>query len=98
MTNLVTKSCVVTFLALGAFAPRAMAQTLAQRLVREMVEQHPDILSALEIAITGAKGCVTVASTDPKDVGEKCDADELAPMRTGEPDVEAPTKDDPVYD
>jgi hypothetical protein len=76
----------------------ASAQTLAQRLVRDMVAQHADVLSAMEVAVQSSKGCATVASTDPKDVGEKCDADEKGPIRTGEPDVEAPTKEDPVYD
>ena len=42
--------------------------------------------------------CKTIAATDPKDVGERCDDDEIGPMRTGEPDVGAPTRDDPVYD
>ena len=78
--------------------PPASAQTLAQRLVRDMVAKHADVLSAMEVAVQSKKGCATVASTDPRDVGEKCDADEKGPIRTGEPDVEAPTKGDPVYD
>jgi hypothetical protein len=31
-------------------------------------------------------------------LSEKCDDDEKGPIRTGEPDVEAPSKADPVYD
>jgi hypothetical protein len=79
-----------------AVAPQG-GRTLAQRLVDEMVAAHKE-LAAMELAVQQGDGCTTVGATDPKDVGEQCDADELGPMRTGEPDVEAPTKDDPVYD
>jgi hypothetical protein len=30
-------------------------------------------------------GCSTIAARQPKDIGEKCDQDELEPMRTGQP-------------
>lgn len=56
----------------------ASAQTLAQRLVRDMVAKHADVLSAMGVAVQSSKGCATVASTDPRDVGEKCDADRAA--------------------
>ena len=69
----------------------------AQRLVDDFVRAHPE-LSALEIALTSAQGCKTVAATERKDVGEKCDDDELGPIRNGKAVVEAPTKADPVYD
>jgi hypothetical protein len=71
--------------------------TYAQQLVNQMLAAHTE-LAAMELALQTAEGCKTVAATDLKDVGEKCDDDELGPMRTGEPDVEEPTKDDPVYD
>src|SRR5262245_46560173 len=69
----------------------------AQQIVDDFVKAHPD-LAALEIAVTSAQGCRTIAATAPEDVGEKCDADELGPIKTGKPDVEEPTKADPVYD
>lgn len=69
----------------------------AQLLVDRFVRDHPE-LTALELAVTTAGGCRTVAATAPEDVGENCDADELGPIRTGKPDVEVPSKADPVYD
>src|SRR5262249_21846929 len=33
-----------------------------------------------------------------EDVGEKCDDDELGPIRTGRPDIEPPSRKDPIYD
>jgi hypothetical protein len=71
--------------------------TYAQRLVNQMVAAHRD-LAAMELALQAGEDCSTVAATDPKDIGEQCDDDELGPMRTGQPKVEAPTKEDPVYD
>jgi hypothetical protein len=72
-------------------------ETYGQRLVDRIVAAHPE-LAAMELAIVTDDGCKTIAATDRKDVGEQCDDDELGPIRTGDPDVEAPTKDDPVYD
>ena len=88
----------VAALALAAHPSPSPGQTLAHRLVRDMVAKHSDVLSAMELAVLSGDRCATVASTDPKDIGEKCDADEKEPIRTGQPDVEAPTKEDPVYD
>ena len=77
--------------------PRKGPLTVAQQLVNQFVPAHPE-LSALEVAVTSNGQCKTIAATAPEDVGERCDADELGPIRTGKPDVEIPTKDDPVYD
>src|SRR5262245_40236845 len=88
----------VAALTLAAHPFSASGQTLAQHLVRDMVAKHSEVLSAMELAVLSGNRCATVASTDPKDVGEKCDADEKAPIRTGQPDVDAPSKEDPVYD
>ncbi len=71
--------------------------TYAQQLVNQMVAAHAE-LAAMELALQLTEGCKTVAATAAEDIGEKCDDDELGPIRTGEPDVEEPTKDDPVYD
>jgi hypothetical protein len=76
----------------------ARAETYADRLVREAVARHPEALEAVELALVTGSGCRTVSATHREDVGEKCDADENGPMRTGRPDVEAPSKADPVYD
>jgi hypothetical protein len=77
--------------------PKAGPPIMAQQLVDRFVRAHPE-LAAVELAITTNGRCRTIAATAPEDVGEKCDADELTPIRTGQPDVEAPTTQDPVYD
>jgi len=88
-------------LALVALAgPPAFAASrtiAAQRLVDEFVGTHPE-LAGLELALLVGADCRTVAATAREDVGEKCDGDELGPIRTGRPDIEPPSKKDPVYD
>jgi hypothetical protein len=71
--------------------------TFAQQLVDRFLQAHKE-LSGLELALTTDGACRTIAASDPKDIGEKCDADEWGPIRTGTPDVDEPTKEDPVYD
>lgn len=79
--------------ALGAFAlsaaPMALAKTrqpkaapLAQRLVERIVKSHPNVHEAGIVADT-AKGCFNIASTDRHDLGERCESDDAAPLRTG---------------
>jgi len=80
-----------------ALAAQQAPVRFAQGLVNAMVRAH-EALTAVELAVDSAGTCKTIAATDPKDVGERCDDDEIGPMRTGEPDVAAPTRDDPVYD
>jgi len=70
----------VAALALGAHPSFISGQTLAHRLVRDMVAKH-HVLSAMELAVLSGDTCATVESTDPKDVGEKCDADQKEPIR-----------------
>ena len=60
---------------------------LAQRLVDEVTSKHPEVTS-VELAFRSSTGCSTIAASDSKDIGEKCDKDELDPMRTGQPSVE----------
>jgi hypothetical protein len=61
----------------------------AQGLIENALKNHPEV-SALEISATPPRKqqCVTIASTEAKDVGEKCDKDEFTAMRTGKPFVE----------
>jgi hypothetical protein len=86
---------------LAAQTPTALVKSpppiIAQQLVNQFVRAHPE-LTGLELAVTTSGHCKTIAATAAEDIGEKCDADELGPIRTGKPDVEAPTKADPVYD
>ncbi len=62
-------------------------KNLAQKLVEAAQAKHPD---AAEIGISATidKGCVGIASTDKTDIGEKCEADDIVPIRTGKPSVE----------
>jgi hypothetical protein len=67
--------------------PATKPKIFAQRLVEEVLAKHSDVTS-VELAIQSPEGCSTIAASNPKDIGEKCDKDELDPMRTGEPSVE----------
>lgn len=82
----------------AAHAQKPRAETYAQRLVNDFVKRHSSEVTAVELAIISDSGCKTLAATAPEDIGEKCDDDENGPIRTGQPDVEAPSKADPVYD
>ncbi len=54
----------------------------AQALVNRMHRAHPEI-EEIGIAVQFAGGCRTIASTDPGDVGERCESEDRTPMRTG---------------
>ena len=64
-------------------------KTQAQNLVDLLAQTHSEI-AALELSATppDQRLCVTIAATDAKDLGEKCDEDEATAMKTGEPFVE----------
>jgi hypothetical protein len=64
-------------------------KTQAQHLVDLTAQKHPEV-GELELSTTraGQRGCVTIAATKEKDVGEKCDADEATALKTLEPFVE----------
>lgn len=59
----------------------------AQKLVEAIHSQYPNV-SEVAVSAKSAHGCSTIASTDSKDVGEKCEKDALSPMRTGKAFVE----------
>jgi sensor histidine kinase regulating citrate/malate metabolism len=61
--------------------------TFAQKLVEATKAKHPET-DEVGIAAMTARGCVGIASTDPDDIGEKCEKDDLEPMQTGKPYVE----------
>jgi len=86
-----TVLAILGLLATGSLAskraPESKPKIFAQRLVEEVLAKHSNITSA-ELAVRSPEGCSTIASSDPKDVGEKCDQDEVDPLRTGEPFVE----------
>lgn len=64
-------------------------KTFAQRLVDEAATKHPE-LTGLEMSATppGKQACVTIAATEAKELGEKCDNDEFTALKTNKPFVE----------
>ncbi len=77
-----------TFLA-GMIASAQTGRIAAQKAVEEIKNAHPEI-TGLEVAATkpGSTGCKTIAATEAKEVGQKCDKDELTAKRTNKPFVE----------
>jgi hypothetical protein len=65
----------------------ASGRIFAQKLVEEILPKHSEV-TGLEISVVTKAGCKTIAATDPKELGEKCDKDELQPLQTGDPSVE----------
>jgi hypothetical protein len=68
----------------------ALGQTnhaAAQKMVDEIKSAHPEI-TGLELAAQTTVGCQTIAATEAKEVGEKCDKDELTAWKTNRPFVE----------
>lgn len=49
--------------------------------------QHPEA-TEIGIVTVSARGCRSIVSTDKGDIGEKCEAEDSAPMKTGKPNVE----------
>jgi hypothetical protein len=70
-----------------ARAPAAKAKTQAQSLVEQTAQNHPEA-DEIGISVRSSRGCSTIASTDKSDIGETCEKDDIAPMRTGKPYVE----------
>ena len=69
--------------------PTSASRIYAQKLVEETLAVHPELMG-LELAATppGKTQCVTIASNETKAIGEKCDKDEFAAMKTNKPFVE----------
>jgi uncharacterized lipoprotein YehR (DUF1307 family) len=73
-------------------APRAIAASnkiKAQKVLEEVAAAHPEI-TGLELAASRStnENCTTIAATEAKEIGEKCDKDEFTAMRTNQPFVE----------
>lgn len=77
-------------------AKTAKVRIFAQVLVEETVSKHPELVG-LELATTPPRGhdCITIAATDAKEMGDKCDSAELGIIKTGNPTVE---KENDGYD
>jgi hypothetical protein len=72
---------------LKADSPKA--KIFAQSLVEQTLAKHSE-LAGVELATTPLDGgrCVTIAATDTKEIGGKCDSDEFGVMKSGKPTVE----------
>lgn len=90
-----TATLIAAIAAIG-FTPRAASaqangkahpgQSFAQGLVEKAKADHPEV-DELGILANTRNGCIGIASTDKTDVGEKCEADDIQPMKTGKPSV-----------
>ena len=76
-------------LALAAVGVRAQTNSIfAQKVVDEIKAAHSEI-TGLELAANKpGKGCQTIAATEAKEIGQKCDKDELTARKTNKPFVE----------
>ena len=65
----------------------------AQKIVDDTRAAHPEI-GGLELSTTppNKTGCVTIAATDASEIGEKCDKEDVAAMKTNSPLVEKETE------
>ena len=77
------------FLALTVLVSANAAEIRAQKVVAEIKAAHPEV-TGLELAATRSEqeGCKTIAATEVKEIGEKCDKDEFTAMKTNQPLVE----------
>jgi hypothetical protein len=82
-------SVVICSLTMVCPSQAQSGKTHAQQLIDSTVKKYADI-AGLEISATpaGKTTCVTIAATEAKDLGEKCDEDEFAALKTGKPHVE----------
>lgn len=64
-------------------------KTQAQNLVDRTTQEHSEI-SGLELSTTppGQNKCFTIAATEAKNLGEECDGDEAAALKTLKPFAE----------
>jgi hypothetical protein len=76
-------------LALMVLASANAAEIRAQKVLAEIKAAHPEI-TGLELAASRSEqeGCKTIAATEVKEIGEKCDKDEFTAMKTNQPFVE----------
>jgi hypothetical protein len=70
------------------------AKIFAQKVVDDTLAAHQE-LGGLELSASppNKTGCVTIASSDPKEIGEKCDKEVVTAMKTNSPFVEKETED-----
>lgn len=73
-------TCILIGASATSFAAKAN-DTLAQRLVTQAMASHPQA-SEIGISVRTSSGCHSIASSDPSDVGERCESGDLRVLRT----------------
>jgi len=88
-SSILASSVVICSLMVVCSSQAQSGKTHAQQLVDSTVRKNAEI-AGLEISATpaGKTTCVTIAATEAKDLGEKCDEDEFDALKTGKPHVE----------
>jgi hypothetical protein len=78
-----------TILAAAGIVCAGAEKIAAQKAAEEILARHPEI-TGLELAATRSKqaGCKTIAATEAKEIGERCDKDEFTAIKTDRPFVE----------
>jgi hypothetical protein len=102
LVSLLAGSLVVALTILASFwthsaaASPAKNKIFAQALVETTKAKHPE-LEGVGLSTTPADGhdCISIADTDAKELGDKCDQGELKVMKTGKSTVE---KENDGYD
>lgn len=67
--------------------PHPHPRIRAQALVERALASHHEI-TGIDLAAFSEPSCSTIASSDAQELGEPCEAEELAPIRSGKPHVE----------
>ena len=100
MTVLIVAVALLAASFLNGQAASGTNKIFAQQLVEQTLASHPE-LDGVELASTPPHKtqCVTIAATETKGIGEKCDKDEFTAMKTNKPFVEKEReKGKEVYD
>ena len=69
----------------------------AQWLIAQATTAHPSV-KTVEIVSDVEGVCCTIAASEADEIGELCGGDEGDPMESDSVLVEAPTREDPVYE
>jgi hypothetical protein len=88
-SGILASAVVICGLMMVCSSPAQAGKSRTQQLVDSTVKRNADV-DGLEVSVTpaGKTTCVTIAATEAKDLGEKCDEDEFAALKAGKPFVE----------
>jgi hypothetical protein len=90
-----TCGAIVCVLSLSARNNKTVTHKIfAQKIVDDTLAAHPEI-TGLELSTTppNKTNCVTIAASDLKEIGEKCDKEDSTAVETNAPFVEKETED-----